>query len=263
MKIQIKSIMGSLLFEGDFSCLSDAVSVAVKKHTDLSYANLSSANLRSADLSYANLSSADLRSTDLSYADLRYANLSSANLSYADLRYANLSSANLSYADLSYANLSSANLRSADLSYANLSSADLRSANLRSADLRYANLSSANLSYADLSYADGAAIAVAKTRILPEGDIVGWKKCQSGTLVKLLIPKKAKRSHAFGRKCRAEFVKVLEVVGAKEAKSIHDGTVYVAGKTVKPKCQFDENWMKECASGIHFFITREEAEEYN
>ena len=208
MKIQIKSIMGSLLFEGDFSCLSDAVSVAVKKHTDLRYANLSSADLRSANLISADLSSANLSSADLSSADLRYANLSFANL------------------------------RSAGLIYA-----DLRSA--------------------DLSFADGAAVAVAKTRILPEGDIVGWKKCQSGTLVKLLIPKKAKRSHAFGRKCRAEFVKVLEVVGAKEAKSIHDGTVYVAGKTVKPKCQFDENWMEECASGIHFFITREEAEEYN
>ena len=223
MKIQIKSIMGSLLFEGDFSCLSDAVSVAVKKHTDLSYANLSFA--------------------DLSFADLRY----------ADLRSANLRSANLSSADLSSANLSSANLRSAGLIYADL----------RSADLSFADLSYADLRSADLSFADGAALAVAKTRILPEGDIVGWKKCQSGTLVKLLIPKKAKRSHAFGRKCRAEFVKVLEVVGAKEAKSIHDGTVYVAGKTVKPKCQFDENWMEECASGIHFFITREEAEEYN
>ena len=215
--------MGSLLFEGDFSCLSDAVSVAVKKHTDLSYANLSFA--------------------DLSFADLRY----------ADLRSANLRSANLSSADLSSANLSSANLRSAGLIYADL----------RSADLSFADLSYADLRSADLSFADGAALAVAKTRILPEGDIVGWKKCQSGTLVKLLIPKKAKRSHAFGRKCRAEFVKVLEVVGAKEAKSIHDGTVYVAGKTVKPKCQFDENWMEECASGIHFFITREEAEEYN
>ena len=233
MQIQIKSIMGRLLFEGDFSCLSDAVSVAVKKHTDLR--------------------SADLGSADLSYADLRSANLRSADLSSADLSSANLSSANLSSA-----NLSSADLRSADLSYADLSYADLSYADLRYADLRYADLS-----YADLSYADGAALAVAKTRILPEGDIVGWKKCQSGTLVKLLIPKKAKRSHAFGRKCRAEFVKVLEVVGAKEAKSIHDGTVYVAGKTVKPKCQFDENWMEECASGIHFFITREEAEEYN
>ena len=253
MKIQIKSIMGSLLFEGDFSCLSDAVSVAVKKHTDLSSADLSYADLR-----YADLSSADLRSADLGSADLGSADLRSANLRSADLSSANLSSANLSSANLSSADLRSADLGSADLSYADLSYADLSYADLRYADLRYADLS-----YADLSYADGAALAVAKTRILPEGDIVGWKKCQSGTLVKLLIPKKAKRSHAFGRKCRAEFVKVLEVVGAKEAKSIHDGTVYVAGKTVKPKCQFDENWMEECASGIHFFITREEAEEYN
>jgi hypothetical protein len=72
---------------------------------------------------------------------LRYADLSSADLRSADLRYADLSSADLRSADLRYADLSSADLRSA-----NLSSADLRSANLSSADLRSANLSSANLS---------------------------------------------------------------------------------------------------------------------
>jgi len=82
---------------------------------------------------------------DLSSADLSYADLSSANLRYADLSSADLSSANLSYADLS-----SADLRYADLRYADLSSADLRSANLSYADLRYADLSSANLSSANL-----------------------------------------------------------------------------------------------------------------
>jgi hypothetical protein len=107
MKIEIKSwLTRSVLFEGDFSCIADAVKAAVKSSTDLRYADLSSA---------------DLSSADLRYADLRYANLSSANLSYANLRYANLSSA-----DLRYANLRSANLRSADLSSVNLSSADLR-----------------------------------------------------------------------------------------------------------------------------------------
>ena len=60
-----------------------------------SYADLSSANLRSADLSYADLRSADLSSADLSYADLSSANLSSADLSYADLSSANLRSAKL------------------------------------------------------------------------------------------------------------------------------------------------------------------------
>ena len=47
---------------------------------------------------------------DLSYADLSYANLRSADLSYANLSYANLDSADLRYADLSYANLDSADL---------------------------------------------------------------------------------------------------------------------------------------------------------
>src|SRR6202000_1717221 len=120
MKIEIKTIFGELIFEGDFACIAEAVlaALAAKK-------SLSSADLRSADLRYADLSSANLSS-----ADLRYADLSSANLSSADLRYADLSSANLSSA-----NLISANLRSADLRSANLSYADLSSANLSSADL--------------------------------------------------------------------------------------------------------------------------------
>ncbi|EAE3435534.1 pentapeptide repeat-containing protein [Listeria monocytogenes] len=79
------------------------------------------ANLRGANLSYA----------DLSCANLRGANLRGANLSYADLSCANLRVANLSYADLSCANLRGANLSGADLSGANLSYADLNWINWR------------------------------------------------------------------------------------------------------------------------------------
>lgn len=73
-----------------------------------------------ANLSYADLSCADLRS-----ADLRYADLNSANLRYADLHSANLSHANLRYANLSYANLRFADLHCANLRFADLNSADL------------------------------------------------------------------------------------------------------------------------------------------
>ena len=159
-----------------------------------------------------------------------------------------------------------ADLRYADLRYANLSSADLRSADLRSADLRSADLRSADLRYANLSSAKGSDLAIAMTRILPEGDLIGWKKCEGGTIVKLLIPAEAGRSHAFGRKCRAEFAKVIEVIGAKEAQSLqtdHAKITYKKGATVKPEKPFDKNWEEECASGIHFFITRLEAENYS
>jgi len=148
--------------------------------------------------------------------------------------------------------LRSANLRSADLSYADLSSADLRSA---------------NLSYADLSYAKNSEYAIALTRICPEGDIIGWKEAyEVGTMkkviIKLLIPKEAKRNNAFGRKCRAEFADVLEMDGATEAVSDHNREFkYKVGERVTPD-KFDEDFMNECSNGIHFFITRLEAENY-
>ncbi|EAE5165698.1 TPA_asm: hypothetical protein GD608_15115 [Listeria monocytogenes] len=85
-------------------------------------------------------------------ANLRGANLSYADLSCANLRGANLRGANLSYADLSCANLRGANLRGANLRVANLSYADLSCANLRVANLSYADLSCANLSYANLNW---------------------------------------------------------------------------------------------------------------
>ncbi|HEL8187277.1 TPA: pentapeptide repeat-containing protein [Listeria monocytogenes] len=110
-------------------------------------ANLRGANLSYADLSCANLRGANLRGANLSYADLSCANLRVANLSYADLSGANLRGANLSGADLSYADLRRANLRVANLSYADLSCANLSGANLSGANLR-----GANLSYADLNW---------------------------------------------------------------------------------------------------------------
>ncbi len=85
VKIQIKSIGGSVLFE--YECVDNTIKKTVEKAISSS-ADLSYANLSSADLSYADLSSADLSYADLRYADLSSADLSSANLRYADLRYA-------------------------------------------------------------------------------------------------------------------------------------------------------------------------------
>jgi predicted N-acetyltransferase YhbS len=44
--------------------------------------------------------------------------------------------------------------------------------------------------------------------------------------------------------------------------SKHDGkTTYCEGERVTCH-EWSENWQEECAGGIHFFITREEAEAY-
>jgi hypothetical protein len=185
-------------------------------------------------------------------------NLRGADLRGADLRDADLRDADLRDADLRGANLWGADLWDADLRDADLRDADLRGANLWGADLWGANLRGANLWGAK----NIPEKAIAETRILPEGSLIGWKKCRGGVIVKLRIPEEAKRSNAFGRKCRAEFVDVLEIFGAPKAISNHDGeTQYTVGARIYPDA-FCEDWTQECASGIHFFITRLEAEEY-
>jgi hypothetical protein len=235
---------------------------AYLRDANLSSANLRDANLRDANLRGAYLRDADLSSANLSGAYLRDANLRDANLSSADLSGANLRGADLSGADLSGANLRGAYLRDADLSGADLSDANLSGANLRDANLSSANLRDANLRGANLRGANNVDTAIAMTRILPEGTLIGWKKLRDGVIAKLMIPEYAKRSHAFGRKCRAEFAEVLELHGAEVGYSQHDSTfVYRVGDVVKPDL-WSEDWQEECANGIHFFITRLEAEQY-
>jgi hypothetical protein len=218
-----------------------------------------------ADLSGANLSGADLRGANLHGANLSGADLSGANLSGADLRGANLHGANLYGANLYGANLRGANLSGADLRGANLSGANLYGANLHGANLYGANLHGANLN--DKTKLDDHTLA--QTFIVPEvGAFDGWKKCQDGVLVRVRIPENARRSNATGRKCRAEFVDVIEIVGPRggertEAVSIHDGkTVYRVGERVTCDTWCTDRFT-ECAGGIHFFLTKLEAQNYN
>ena len=181
-------------------------------------------------------------------------------------------------ADLRRAGLSDANLRSTDLSYAILCHANLNRADLHGANLRGADLWSADLSDADLSDANHVKLSLAKISILPdEGDIIGWKKAWTGdipatpVIVKLLIPADAQRSNATGRKCRASTARVLDLQDDKQGNSLPPDTTaysghdtdftYKKGETIHVE-DFDTNRWNECATGIHFFITRIEAVEY-
>ncbi|WP_417398982.1 pentapeptide repeat-containing protein [Hominenteromicrobium sp.] len=238
-------------------------------NVDLSHANLRYADLYDADLSDADLSNADLYYANLHDADLRFADLSYADLSHANLRHADLSHANLRDADLSNANLSHANLRYADLYNANLRDADLRHADLSDADLSNANLASACLCDACLSglrYNENTALlAMACPQ---KGAFIGYKKA-NGYIVELLILEDARRSSATTRKCRCDKARVLSItnldgqdVGVDHVCSSRTNTfIYRIGSVVEEPEFCTDRW-KECAPGIHFFITREEAVNY-
>lgn len=156
-----------------------------------------------------------------------------------------------------------ANFMGADLIGADLKGADLSGADLSYADLSYADFRSTNLSSASL----GSAVGLFQ---LPpsHGSFIGWKKAQRNLIVKLLIPENAKRSSATGRKCRCDKAEVLEIqdiygnIVDTTASSIRSPSfIYEVGKTVSVS-DFDNNRLNECAPGIHFYVTREEAVEH-
>ena len=238
---------------------------------NLSRANLSGADIRTADLSGANLSGANLRGADLNGADFSGADLSGVDLRDANLSGAKLRDANLWYADLHKANFWYADFWDANLSRANLSGANLSGANLSGADLNEANLHEANLSGANLR--DVKHIPYIYMVCPEEGAFIGWKKAEISEkqmIVKLSIPASAKRLSSTSRKCRCNKAKVLEIYNLdgtvaeeRECYSSYDKNfIYEVRKTVKVD-DFDEDRWKECTQGIHFFMNRQEAINYN
>ena len=216
------------------------------------------ANLKDIDLRGLDLSCTDLRSVDLSNTDLTYAILGCADLRLADLRGADLSNTDLSYTDLR-----GADLRLADLTYADLRKADLRCANLSCVNLSYADLRGANLSEVNYNHLT----AFLSLQCPEEGSFIGYKK-SGNKIVKIRIEEDSKRSSATTRKCRASKVTVLSItsIDGKEEFQKAENTgdysfTYEVGKTYEID-NFDEDRWNECSTGIHFFITREEAVRY-
>lgn len=139
----------------------------------------------------------------------------------------------------------------------------LREAYLQGAYLRGAYLRGADLRGADLQGAYGITMNCPE-----EGSFIAFKKCRDGRIVKLEVLEDAKRSSATSRKCRCDKAKVLSITGINglqefcDAVSNHDREFnYKVGEIVSVD-DFCENRWDECAAGIHFFITRQEAVEY-
>ena len=225
------------------------------------------ANLYGAYLRGANLYGAYLRGANLYGADLRGANLYGADLCQADLCGADLREANLYGADLCQADLRGANLYGANLRGANLCGADLCQADLYEADLCGAYLCGAYLRGANLYKAENLNLPIACPE---EGSFIGFKKCLNELIVKLEIPADALRCSATGRKCRCSKAKVLSITNADGSDANIDAVaskydknfIYKVGETVEVRNFNTDRW-NECSAGIHFFITRQEAVEYN
>jgi hypothetical protein len=167
--------------------------------------------------------------------------------------------ANLYGADLASADLTGANLTCADLSGADLTCADLSDANLYGADLASADLTGANLYSAYLTGANLRDAKLPDFQISQGEDLIVYKKLRDAVICTLKIPAAARRTASLvGNKCRAEFAVVLEGEGMSQHNRCF---TYEVGKTVHPS-EYNDDIREECRPGIHFFMTRAEAEAY-
>ena len=130
--------------------------------------------------------------------------------------------------------------------------------NIKYDDLRYANLEYVKTNIHTIGYN----LACPK-----KGSFIGYKKA-NGCIVKLLIPEDAKRSSATTTKCRCSKAKVLDIenieTGEKveEIRSNYDNNfIYRVGEIVYVN-NFDDDRWNECATGIHFFMKKDNAIKY-
>lgn len=136
--------------------------------------------------------------------------------------------------------------------------ANLRNANLSSVDLRRVNLTGIKTDIYTIGY---------NLACPEEGSFIGYKKAGK-YIVKLLIMEDSKRNSATTLKCRCDKAKVLDIekidTGEKIESTPSDydiNFVYKVGEIVKVD-NFDENRWNECASGIHFFMNKQNAIKY-
>ena len=184
--------------------------------------------------------------------NLRDKNLSGLILDRARLDRARLDGARLDRASLVGASLDGASLVGARLVGASLDGASLVGARLVGARLDRASLVGASL--------DGAE-KIRLGKVLDE-PLTCYKKTKEGVVITAEIPAGAIVFCINGSKCRTNRAKITDMAGHDVLHSQYDNSFeYRLGQEIEIK-DFNLMYNVECASGFHFFRTREEAENY-
>lgn len=175
--------------------------------------------------------------------------------------------------DLSDMNLSDMNLAGAIFYKCNFQFSRLFNTNLQSARFSTCNFAGADLRGANLQFVR-ADQHCSFFHLTPpeEGSYIGWKKARDGYIVKLRITEDALRSSATSRKCRCSEAIVLSIkreLDNGEVEQINQVSslwrsefVYTVGELVRVR-NFDKNRWNECSTGIHHFLTKQEAINYH
>lgn len=212
----------------------------------------------------------------LSKTENIFSNKDFTNMDLSNCDYTNYTFENCIFDKANFTNSVLHNVKAEYCSFieTNFTNADISSGNFRYADLHNSDISGANCYYALFEYTNLDEVKYNdrtkfyKLHCPEEGGFVAYKKCVENRVVTLYIPKDAKRTSATGITCRTNKVKVLMIesfdgnIRYEEAYSfVEEDFCYKVGQTIEVKDFNEDRWM-DSTTGIHFFMTKEEAKAY-
>ena len=249
-------------------------------------ADFSDVNFSGWEMRRVNLNSAILKGAVFCNCKITECSFKGATLSGSNFVQSHINDSEFNYAQLDDSCFIGSSITNVSFHYANLNRSDFGRAlvyysSMQFAILRYANLKMAEFYCVETYGADFHDVASDENVRLPgiicpeKGSFIGFKKarCITGEymepcIVKLEILEDALRSSATTRKCRCSKAKVLSITTLDgepldcEAFSDHDASFKYRVGEILEVSNFDTNRWNECAPGIHFFITRQEAVDY-
>lgn len=209
------------------------------------------------------------REYELEPGDLTGADLSNIDFTLSSFENVKLDQVNFSGSSVENALFDGCSMEGADFENANMKTASFRFCNMKNCNIKGANLYGAVLENADLTDIKSDENTRWFRLHCPEkGAFLGYKKCVNNRMVQLLIPADALRTSATLPSCRCSKAKVLTIKSFDfkenfdEAWSLVDENFeYKRGEWVEVKDFNKDRWM-DSTTGIHFWMTREEAEAY-
>ena len=200
--------------------------------------------------------------------------LSGADFSNADFTLSSFQNTVLNEVNFENSSVENALFDGCSMKRACFKNASMMTASFRYCDMKECNIEDENLFGAVLEHANLEGIVSNEGtqwfRLhCPEtGAFLAYKKCVNDRMVQLLVPADAKRTSATLPSCRCNKAKVLTIKSFDyeenfdEAWSLVDENfVYKKGEWVEVKNFNEDRWM-DSTTGIHFWMTRKEAQDY-
>lgn len=201
----------------------------------------------------------DLSGVDLSHMDFALSSFQNTVLDGVNFENSSVENALFDGCSMRGANFKNAKMVTASFRYCDMRECNIEGADLFGAVLEYANLEDV-VSNADTKWF--------RLHCPETGAFLAYKKCVNDRMVQLLVPADAKRTSATLPSCRCNKAKVLTIKSFDfkenfdEAWSLVDENfVYKKGEWVEVK-DFNEDRWQDSTTGIHFWLTRAEAEAY-